>query len=255
MKCLSLYWGDSPMSWLRSLTVTSFQRMNPDWHVRVWTGSSTTPPAWNTSEQYEQSHYKGRDWRDTLDVEWCSIDFDGMTAVQCSDLTRWKVLSEGGLWSDFDIIYLEPIDAYLDTLSKPSLTCSPHFALGLCGGGEPFAAIYERALQMATPSAYQSAGVMPLYDLAFGSPSPRQSDDAHARLCARVGHIEDIPMPWVHPHDATSVHERYVPLRTLGYHWYGGLARSQDMSALLTPDNVWQHSHTSFLAEAVTRIL
>lgn len=256
MKRLNLYWGDSPMSWLRSLTVTSFLKWNPDWTVRIWTGKTDTRPSWLSGEALEQFVYHGKDYRDTLDVEWRETEYDGLTANLCADLTRWRVLSEGELWSDFDILYFNPIDPYLPVLSKPSLTCTPHFALGICGGGRPFRAISEHAEKMATPNIYQSAGVLPLYDLCFGTGyQVVLSRELHERLCSVVGRIEDVPIEWVHPFVAAEAHSHYVPVRTLGFHWYGGLALSQQLNAALTPENIWQHSTSSYLAEAITRVI
>lgn len=234
MPTLNLYWGDQPLSWLRSLTVTSFLKFNPEWKVKVWTGKAEAIPDWHTTEDIDR--YIGHDWREELSVEWAECAYNGMTENLNADLCRWKVLSEGGIFADFDIIFMQPMDAYLEVLSKPSLTFGPHFALGICGGGEPFRVIHEHALKMATPQFYQSAGVHVLYDLALGVGNSIQGcndETTWTRLVERVGHLERIPMGWVHPLDGVQVHKEPVP-DTLGFHWYGGHPESKRLNELYT---------------------
>ena len=59
-KKIYLYWGASPLSYLRYLTVASLSRLNPDWEITVYTGGHNAPAEWTTGEQAGQ--YTGPDY-------------------------------------------------------------------------------------------------------------------------------------------------------------------------------------------------
>lgn len=116
-KILHLYWGrNQPLSYLRYLTVISFLKYNPTWTVKVWTASAkpSKESPWKTGEQ--PGEYIGHDYledlylyRHEINMESVGIPND-IPEVHKSDLLRWYLLgTQGGIWSDFDILYIAPL--------------------------------------------------------------------------------------------------------------------------------------------------
>ena len=115
-KC-HLYWDGSPMAWLNLLTVESFHKYNPDWKITVYlTKQSPSEMGKNTFVP----DYTGPDYLDRLlDYDYLDIkiidieDYDvpiEAHACQGSDNFRRAILfKEGGVYSDFDTIWLKPI--------------------------------------------------------------------------------------------------------------------------------------------------
>lgn len=114
-KKLHLYWGkNQPLSYLRKLTVDSFIKLNPDWEVNVYVPSRVSSiKSWNTSEHslLNTGYDYLQDIKNVKVFDFESIDIpDNIPEVHKSDLLRWYLLgTEGGIWSDFDILYIRPI--------------------------------------------------------------------------------------------------------------------------------------------------
>lgn len=108
------------MPFLCFMTAFSFRKLNPDWIIKIYSPVlRTTKKAWITNEQ--KIEYEGKNYFHNLkDLENCvfiTFDFETIgvsneiSEVQKSDFLRWHILStEGGIWSDFDIIYFRSIN-------------------------------------------------------------------------------------------------------------------------------------------------
>lgn len=119
-KTAHFYWGNNTISFLRYLTVISFRKFNPDWQIKLYypqvryQGENT----WNTPEHINK--FTGENYFDklfALDIEKIEIDFSqfgidiNIPESFKADFLRWQLLAaEGGLWSDFDIIYFKSMD-------------------------------------------------------------------------------------------------------------------------------------------------
>jgi hypothetical protein len=114
-KILHLYWDLSPMSELQTFTVTTFHRLNPDWQINVYVpmqhyaGCKTYVP-----------DYIGKDYFPLIErmpfVSVIAINLElyginlGLHDILRSDIFRYKILyDKGGVWSDFDVIWLKPM--------------------------------------------------------------------------------------------------------------------------------------------------
>lgn len=119
-KIVHFYWGkNNPLTFLQYLSVVSFREHNPGWKIKIYYPLYTTKSLfWNTFEQkldivsndYFKELYKH-------DVETIEIDFDTIgfknsyPEVIKSDYFRYYILcKEGGIWSDFDILYINSIE-------------------------------------------------------------------------------------------------------------------------------------------------
>lgn len=117
---LYLYWDKSNMSYLQYLTVVSFMFQNPYFKIKILTPTTTCEEiTWHTFEQKEK--YVGKNYWEEIKklsyVDIIEIDFkklfnykNDLSDVHKSDLIRLYYLYHyGGFWSDFDIIYLNPL--------------------------------------------------------------------------------------------------------------------------------------------------
>lgn len=138
-KILHLYWGcNMPLSYLRFLTVLSFHYHHPSWKIIVHIPKQTTHSiSWATHEN--SICCNGKDWFfELLKLDYVEAsknisekiinDCQYLPEVHKSDLLRWVALRDiGGVWSDFDILYVRSIVPVL----KQALSF-PKFDAGVC---------------------------------------------------------------------------------------------------------------------------
>ena len=269
------YWGGERTSYLRYLSVASFQRVNPDWEVRVYVPATVTSAAdatsWTTRECYEGDHFFGHDYTRDLfalpGVQCCEVRFDAWPEIACAretfkaDLFRWHILSGvGGLYSDADIVYHRPISAAsFNTAANcdAEIGFCRHYGVHFIGfllsaPGAPFfstaASIAPRAFDVRN---YQSIGSHLLNDLY----------PTDAAITARHGAVAkvNVPMDVVYAYDWRVIDQMHAPgdLDTLpadaiGIHWYGGANSSQEYNALVTHETCGRFG--SVLDQLVARV-
>lgn len=113
-KVAHFFWDDSPMSFLRWMTLHSFSTLNPDWKLILHRSYAAARPNWGTAHNKQVA---AEDMRDrvgdikNLEIQDEDDDLAGLPGVQQSDILRNRYLFEhGGLWSDMDILYYRPMD-------------------------------------------------------------------------------------------------------------------------------------------------
>ena len=257
-KVLHLYWGGENMSFLRFLTVVSFRQHNPDWTIKIhrpkhaYSGDIT----WASHEHAIgrlKIHGQYANQLDEYKVEFIDHDFDGygfknnVPETFKSDYLRWRLLStEGGVWSDFDIVYFR---------SMTSLTCNikenADIDTGLCPyecgtqavgflfsepGNPLFAKLEILAREKWNPNAYQSVGTN-LFYLPEMQPSnfpinllniPKNAVYFLDWKCTNEIFVKNVPLP----NDA------------IGIHWYAGDPLAQEYDARITISNVINFNST-----------
>ena len=122
-KLLHLYWDGSNFSYLNLLTVLSFNKHHFGWKINIYCPINPVKnKSWSGSEQ--KTEYIGKNYFDQLkninNVFIHYIDFNNLpfkfqdaSEVIKSDFFRLYVLNKfGGLWSDFDIVYVNNIEEY-----------------------------------------------------------------------------------------------------------------------------------------------
>lgn len=120
-KIVHLYWDMSPMSLIQTFTIDTIERLNPGWKIIVHIDNSM----YGGSNRYIPE-YKGKDYfyrvTNNSNVEIRNVDISnynidkGLHNILRSDIFRYHLLyNEGGVWSDFDVIWLKPMD-YLSTI-------------------------------------------------------------------------------------------------------------------------------------------
>jgi len=114
-KKLHMYWDKSSMSRLQVFTIETFHKLNPDWEIHVY-----TPIQEYTSNEHYVLDYKGKDFfhlikkMDYVNIKGIDITnyniSNDIHNILRSDIFRCHILYEqGGMWSDFDVIWLKPI--------------------------------------------------------------------------------------------------------------------------------------------------
>jgi hypothetical protein len=232
-KIAHFYWGEKTLPYMRYLTIASFLRYNPGWRVKLYTptiGSSLR--TWPTHEHQYELNVK--DYYDMLPiaVERCKVDLNDIggsnnwSEVHKSDYLRWYLLStEGGLWSDMDIVYLAPAPGIPKSRANDGTGVCINPAYGHSVGflvASKLNPFYTDVFRLARLSykaeAYQCLGA----DLL---------NREYHRLNAiqqQFSGVFNIHMDMVYPYDATRIFEIYgdgdpvLPTMNIGIHWYAG---------------------------------
>jgi len=258
-KCMNFFWADGPMSWLRYLTIKSFRTLNPDWEIKLHrTKTLGAHEKWKTGEVQDYAKYKGVDYSDRLDlldvgVFW-ETPHENLAPAHASDLFQWELLStEGGFYSDMDILYTKPLD-YKSFVNQDVVSCHSlgFMTIGFFGASADnplFKAIRLEAMSSYNGESYQNTGAEAIYRLAGLDPiwgrTRRPGDVAMNKLKKMFSTLDYIELPqetfypwaWNQIEDLWSSKES-LPYNCCGIHWFGGAARSQQMNNLITPGNV-----------------
>ena len=106
------------MSWLNTLTVDSFRKQNPEWEVSIYIpvqdyqllGKNTFVPDYTGLDYWPQFSEENKEIIKWIDLKDFGVPLSAH-ACQGSDNFRREILyREGGVYSDFDTIWLRPIE-------------------------------------------------------------------------------------------------------------------------------------------------
>ena len=251
------------MSYLRFLTIKTFRKWNPDWEIRFYYPKTyyTGGPVWNQGFAESVSGIDYRDRISTIDsVKIIEIDFNEseighIPDVFRSDILRLKWLgSEGGLWSDMDIVYFRPMDDIcfntphnqnIDTVISYN-TVRTHYSIGFlmaCPNNSFYNYLYNQAMQSKKQDGeYQHLGIT-LWHKHF--PLPEHINRTFPNL-----NIYDIQM-WltysINSFEVSKIINENVPMpdsRTIALHWYGGHPDCVKLESVLTEKNLNEFNNT-----------
>ena len=246
-KKMHFYWEGKDFSYLHYLSIKSFVDNNPDWECIVHTnkeGIEEFNIPWNTGEQSRK--YIGKNYfskLQELDITLREFDFASigvpldMHPVQKSDVLRWHLLStEGGGWSDADILYIKPI-SILENQMKVNMDCcvcitdspSTHHVIGFYLASENnkfFADVMAKAYQ-PTSQDYQMFGnrLLGNYYPSMESIREKFPDMVVENLNREVLYsYQWFETPVLFNGLATKHNQEHI----LGVHWYNGSNESRD---------------------------
>jgi hypothetical protein len=137
-KILHLFWDNNSMSWLQVLTVKTFHKLNPDWWIKVY-----KPINIRKNENEWIPKYTGNDCfyeikqLPYVDVVYTDITDYGinpkLNSIHISDILRYCVLyEEGGIWSDFDVLWLKPIELMYNIVQTKGLVPVKKLGASVC---------------------------------------------------------------------------------------------------------------------------
>jgi hypothetical protein len=259
-KILYMYWGrNKPLSYMRLLTVLSFVKLNPDWQVHIYyPAESVVEEPWRTQEQKinapTEDYFKELSFIPgvTLLTAIFPDIIESMAEVHRSDYLRWTLLAKGGVWSDFDILFIRPMeclpfnDDYHKDIDVVTCYCRSRNnewnAIGfLLGGAELkysfFREIANRTLLIRGVSDYQFMGRL-LMDEYF-----KFSTDLVEILWQQLRiRVHNMPTCCVYPTYKPELYYRskefFFENETIGLHWFAGSAISGHYENRVTKDNI-----------------
>lgn len=173
-KVVHFYWGNSKLPYMRYLTIWSFIKQNPEWEVKLYQPVQICKNVtWNSPEQ--KCDFVGKCYYSELEdlpIRKYFVDFDqfklgnNTPEVYKSDLFRWYLLStEGGFWSDMDILYFKPMKSLVVKSEVDTIVCVKEgfgHSIGFLLASKDnvyFKHVLEKALQCNNLNNYQSLGV------------------------------------------------------------------------------------------------
>jgi len=257
-KVLHLYWGGENMSFLRFLTVVSFRQYNPDWKIKIhrpkqiYSGDIT----WKTHEHATsrlkiKGQYASR--LEEYGVEFVEHDFEqlGFTSnlpeTYKADFIRWGLLGrEGGVWSDFDIVYFRPMtkldvnkkeNAEVDTGLCPYANGVHAIGFLFSAPGNPFFLKLEELSKVRLdPNQYQSIG-----STLFSLPEmyPKRFPINYVLIHPNGVYF----LGWQQTKDI-FINNVTLPANAIGIHWYAGDLLAQQFDARININNVGDFNNT-----------
>jgi len=256
------YWGGEKLSYLRYLSVKSFRSLNPGWKIKIHKPIilGTSVPTWSGSEQIPLSYEEDyTDYLIQLDVEIVEHDFtpefdNNAHEVHKSDFLRWKILStEGGLWSDFDILYKLSMNNLKENVMSnheiDTILC-PYKSKGYChaigfllssANNKFYKFISEQAKKNFDQNYYQSIGATLLNKTEF-----QNVDSLNSIFIDNKFQFADEKC--VYSILYSSINDFFCELRSdliekindsdiIGFHWYAGHRISGNFERQLTSMN------------------
>ncbi len=236
------YWDGSALSYLNYLTFVSFRVYHPDWRIQLYVPTVRNKTmTWGGKEQ--KTPYTGRDYMPDLlrlGIEIISVNFadrkfggiDWMNRVSevfKSDYLRLCVLaSQGGVWTDMDILYLKSLgrmdirtDLDIGVCVHPT---RDHYSIGFLMSS-PNSPYFEELRQLAVRSfdrsEYQSIGCI-LFKTAYPD---------WTQIAVKYPHLKvvNIPFQLIYPVEWNALNRMYrspdanfVTPNTVGVHWFNG---------------------------------
>lgn len=245
-RLLHLYWDGSPLSYLNYLTIVSFNRLHKGWKINIYMPSKrTTVKTWTGFEN--KVPYSGRCYLleakkiPNVTVHSISLDAIGFdnnaSEVIKSDYFRYYILSsQGGLWSDFDILYTDNVERLLNYTEDAIIfqsSASKYFPVALFlakPNNKFFKYILSVAKSYYNPLQYQCLGVL-MFNSLFNNTTllTDRNKVGSVRVC---NHKMYLPFEW---NQVTEIFKKNRPeIRgIIGVHWFNGTAEAKQYMAEL----------------------
>lgn len=254
-KIAHFYWGGTPLSYLRFLTVKSFMLHNPGWQVMMHTPKQPCKVEASWVSHSHKLHYVGRDYLpDILNLGARLKIFNFRAAgFRCdiheaykSDFLRWFLLYHvGGFWSDMDVIFHKPITEKLfetfDWVITADLNPTVYYIAYIYSNRHcQIPGIIMRAARSGShfdPLNYQCLGNV-LVKKCFPDAMSyhRQCPQFKAKI---INPVVNLPIKRIR--DIGAIFENTEPLNldgSVGLHWFGGHPMATKWENLLSPEAI-----------------
>jgi len=239
------FWGGSPMSFLRYMSLASFRKHHPDWEMLlILRHGESRPHRWK--ERQDSVYYDGPDYTgqamaidglEVLHLEDAFPDLVDYYDNQVSDVIGWIWAADGGVKCDMDLLWRAPID--YDVIKDVDIGLWQYrkvFAVGVVFGNNPgfFGEVHDKAMDRLVNNrarfGYQEVGPNLLMDMF---PDLRDRFD-----------VTILPNSWLYPFvDSIGkwiamcarpflIGERpAVPDDCVAVHWYAGSDAAMEWNA------------------------
>jgi len=255
-KIAYFYWGGRVLPYLRYMALFSFKKYNPDWKVVLFVPRKLVDvKTWITFESKEEirtedySNHLSDLGIDIVEFDFEKIGFSNdLPEVIKSDILRLYLLSTGGgLWSDTDILYFEPVSCGRSNCAASAHFCYqgdliskniPFHSIGFlssCPSNRHFRLLFDKVVEYLDLSNYQSVGSL-MYNKVVDVSSPD---------------IHNISMSVVYPcRVVKSIFEKpssecvgMIKEDTIGFHFYGGHPIAGKWQNIITRDSYTEHDN------------
>jgi hypothetical protein len=267
-KIAHFYWGEKTLPWLRFLTLSTFQKFNPDWEIRYYVPKERSLcKSWVSFEQ--KYDITGKDYTPHLKqmgISIIALDFkssynvsNNVSEVHKSDYLRWGLLSTvGGLWSDMDIIYFNSMDKVEIKSDINTIVCNNVYgnSIGFMMGSPNnpyYNHLKKKTLLNFTPDNYQTWGSL-LVNKEF--PSPETISQKY-KECK----VFNLPMDVVYAYNANMLEVIYntnnmnhYTKNSIGLHWYAGYPVAEKLINELNEENFVSYA-PSIITETIKKAL
>lgn len=120
--CYLCWTKDSPMSLLQTMTIKSFHQHNPDWDIVVYVYTRAEDDFgvnWYVPDYTGKDYFSEVEKLPYVEIRRVKVEKFGIKkdkhGILISDILRVKLLHQtGGLYSDFDVIWLRPMSEFVN---------------------------------------------------------------------------------------------------------------------------------------------
>lgn len=279
-KLLHLYWDGSNFSYLNLLTILSFNKHHFGWKINIFCPVNPVKmKSWKTHEQKEE--YIGKNYFDHLrtisNVFIHKINFDllpfkykNASEVIKSDYFRLYILNKyGGLWSDFDIIYINNIEEYYSNkkhiIQKNMIVYKYNnvypVGLFLSNKNNSFLnCVLKNIHNFYLPENYQCLGTImfknifhnPIYKLIFANINIKELclDDANIYLPIKFNETDKL-------YNDNTIKASYYENNKdiIGIHWFNGSSESKKYCNNLDLLKLKSQTHSCLVDELVKQYI
>ena len=270
-KIAHFYWGGN-MPFLRYVSICSFIKMNPNWHVKIHIPKvfGTITPTWNSNEQKGAVNAQDKSFNymekiKDLNVEIIEHNFEDYNfsnqahEAHKSDYLRWILLStDGGLWTDSDIIYIKPMSEISDNIEEnkdfdtfPCVYDNGYHAIGFLMASKNndfYRVVSQMSKRIFNKKQYQSIG-----SYLFN----KNKINVFKKSCPQSKiHFLDNKSVYSLPEYSGFLKPQKIEDydKAIGFHWFGGHPSISKIETNIKEDNYKQHND-SFLAQLVNYAL
>jgi len=248
------------------MSIYSFKKLNPDWEIVFVIPLFVNSEARWAGKQYENAS-KCMDYLKnvTTDLMIRPMVFDfeeiglanDMNEVHKSDFLRYYLLyKHGGVWSDMDILYIQPIDMLHH--NKKNIKSSTYYfwqkensipghAIGfLMGipGSQFFYDVFEAAKKNFNPNDYQTIGA-DLLNTQFNEKVMRRYRDSISIDKNAVYAINHDDKEFLYEKTNTGM----LTQDSIGIHWYGGSEYVKDLTIKVNHTNFKTYNNDGTVME------
>ena len=239
------YWGSPRMSFLRWMTLYSFRKLNPDWKILLYIPTMLSDQNNWANKMFDHEKVDFIDYTGKvkdLNIEIVEFDFSQLdicnytNEVHKSDLLRYYLLHKyGGIYSDMDILWIQPLEKMLANKLNEDKTDYVYF--GKCPGGLDDGHAIGFLLSSLNSPIYHD-----IYHQAHGKLSHRESNDYQIigvdllnsnfrgayidKQYKTIGYLDKDCVYSIDHDDREYLYDKLglhlITENTIGIHWYGG---------------------------------
>lgn len=270
-KIMHFVWGNETLSYLRYLSIYSFIKFNPSWKVYlhllnqknekqdVWKEESGKEKLSQDYLEYNGKDYFNRLRKSSIIIKNTELDIlkNINNPIKRSDIYRWFLLStEGGFYSDTDIIYIKSIDDFYEKVKDyDAIVNMEEFwaTIGFlaCKGNDCkfFKDIYNQSIKNISKNTYQCCGAESIYNVIESKFSGETINQKYKTKyfdllnITEYKNIYNFESKYVYPIKFNKIESLYTSNtnfdnETFGIHWFGGTQISQKYNNLLDYNNI-----------------